>query len=459
MFKKSLLLIILAFFCFSTPILASERQIFGLHLTQTSDLTSAKDIINSSGGDWGYVTVVIRTDQLDKNTWQDFFNNCRKYHIIPIIRLATIMDNNHWNIPTPADVDHLAGFLNSLNWPMIPQYIIPFNEINHSSEWGGQIDVKNFTDIFIYTATKFKSLNPNFYILSTPLDLAANENLPDTKSASNVYQEIYNYKPQYFNLIDGLASHSYPNQGFIGTPNDTGEHSIKGYQWELNFIHNLGINKTYPVFITETGWPHREGINKNNKYYTAKTAADFLEKALNIWQADSRIIAVTPFIYNYSQSPFDHFSWLDTKGNLYPEYQAIIDLPKNKNHPQQITKYDVLGINLPILIFSQNEQSGSLVLKNTGQSIWGESKLCLDPQTSANITATSICSDSNFVYPGNIVTLPFKFKINSYLPQSYLGWNNTPQYQITGLSPTSTIYRPKTGLWQRFKNWIKVFLS
>ena len=114
----------------SNPILASERNIFGLHLTQTADLDSAKNIINSSGGDWGYVTVVIRTDQLDKNTWQEFFDNCRKYHIIPIIRLATIMENNFWKIPSESDIDNLANLLNSLNWPMIPKYIMPFNEID-----------------------------------------------------------------------------------------------------------------------------------------------------------------------------------------------------------------------------------------------------------------------------------------------------------------------------------------
>lgn len=459
MFKKILLFFISFILLFSTPILASERQIFGLHLTQTSDLNSAKDIINSNGGDWGYVTIVIRTDELDKNTWQDFFDKCRKNHLIPIIRLATVMENNYWKIPTTDDIDHLADFLNSLNWPVIPQYIIPFNEINHDSEWGGKIDVKAFTDIFIYTATKFKNLNSNFFILSSPLDLAASDKSSDTKSAATVYQEIYNYNPQYFELADAIASHSYPNHGYVGTPNDNGQHSIRGYQWELNYLKNLGVTKNYSVFITETGWPHREGTKKNNQYYSVKTAADFLIKALDVWQSDPKIIAVTPFIYNYSQDPFDHFSWLNSKGELYPEYQAIIDLKKYSNHPQQITAYDVLGINLPILIFSQYEQNGSLILKNTGQSIWGENKFCLEAQTSTNITASKICVGNDLIYPGKSVTLPFEFKINSYLSESYLGWNNTPQYKITGLSPTSSIYRPKTGLWERFKNWLKIFLN
>jgi len=453
-----LICLLILFFGSINPILASERNLFGLHLTQSADLISAKEIINSSGGDWGYVTLVIRTDQLDINTWQDFFDNCRKYHLIPIIRLATTMENNYWKIPTTTDIDLLASFLNSLNWPIVPKYIIPFNEINHAKEWGGEINIKNFVDIFLYTATKFKNYDSDFFILSSPLDLAAPEKLPQTKSAKNVYQEIYEYNPNYFNLIDGLASHSYPNHGFIGTPNDTGQNSIRGYDWELNYINKLGINKTYPVFITETGWPHREGVKKNNQYYSISTAVDFLIKAFEIWQEDEKVVAVTPFIYNYSQEPFDHFSWLDPEENLYPEYKKIIDLPKKQNHPHQITKFEILKINLPLIIFSQNEQNGSIELKNTGQSIWGENNFCLSPKSSTNIKSTPICTDTTYITPGKISKIPFHFKINFNLEKTYLSWDDTPQYEIRSLSPKPALYQPKDNPWTRFKSWLKEFM-
>lgn len=447
------------FFLNINPILASERNIFGLHLTQTGDLDSASKIINSNNGDWGYITTVIRLDQLDKNTWQNFFDDCRQKHLIPIVRLATIMENDYWKVPTFSDIDHLASFLNSLNWPMVPKYIIPFNEVNHAKEWGGEINLKNFVDVFIYTSNKFKSFNSDFFILSSPLDLAASEKLPDTKSAKNFYQEVYAYKKEYFDLIDGLASHSYPNHGYVGTPSDTGQHSIRGYQWELDYLKNLGVNKTYPVFITETGWPHREGIRKDNQYYTLKTTVDFYLKALSVWENDTRVLAVTPFIFNYPQEPFDHFSWLDSSEKLYPEYQAIIDLPKKQNHPKQITKFDVQRINLPILIFGQNEQRASIELKNTGQSIWGETAFCLEAQPSSNIEASPLCTNDDYIYPGKIAKISFTYKIKSYLEKSYLGWSDTPQYEIKALSSTSTIYHPKDSFWQRFKSWLRIFFS
>ncbi len=369
------------------------------------------------------------------------------------------MENSHWKIPTTSDIDHLASLLSSLNWPVLPKYIIPFNEVNHAKEWGNNINVNNFVDIFIYTVNKFKSYDSDFFILSSPFDLAASEKLPSTKSANNFYKEIYDYNPLYFELIDGLASHSYPNHGFIGTPEDSGQTSILGYQWELDYLRYLGINKTYPVFITETGWPHREGVTKNNDYYSLKTSVIFLQKAFEIWQKDENVIAVTPFIYNYSAAPFDHFSWLDPAGKLYPEYQQIIDLPKKNNHPQQITKFQIIKINLPLIIFSQNPQKGSFELKNIGQSIWGETSFCLSSQSSSNIESTPVCTDNNYIYPGKTAKIPFKFTINSYLEKSYLGWQDTPQYEIRSLSPTSSIYQPKDNFWTRFKSWLQEFMS
>jgi hypothetical protein len=451
--------LLILFFLNINPILASERNIFGLHLTQPADLISAKEIINSGGGDWGYATIVIRINELDKNTWQDFFDNCRKYHIIPIIRLATTMENNYWKIPSTSDIDHLADFLSSLNWPVIPKYIIPFNEVNHAKEWGGTIDVENFVDIFVYTAQKFKNYDSNFFILSSPLDLAAPESPPETKSAKNFYRDIYNYNPLYFEVADGWASHSYPNHGYVGTPNDQGQASIRGYQWELDYLKYLGIKKNYPVFITETGWPHREGIQKNNSYFSLKTSVDFYLKALEFWDKDEKVMAVTPFTYNYSQAPFDHFSWLDSGGKLYPEYQVLIDLPKKVNQPKQITKFHIVKINLPLIIFSQSQQNGTFELKNIGQSIWGETNFCLAPQSSSNIESTPICTDDNYIYPGKIAKIPFKFTINNYLEKSYLGWQDTPQYEIKPLSPTSTIYQPKDNVWTRFKSWFREFMS
>ena len=101
-----LVLLLIFSLIFNRPILASDN-VFGLHLSQTEDIHKTSSIINSQNGDWGWVTLVIKNDQLDKNTWQGFFDNCRKYHIIPIIRIATIGEKDYWKRPQYSEIDHL----------------------------------------------------------------------------------------------------------------------------------------------------------------------------------------------------------------------------------------------------------------------------------------------------------------------------------------------------------------
>lgn len=441
------------FFC--NPILASDN-IFGLHLTQPQDIFHAKNIINSQNGDWGWATIVIRTDQLDFQTWQEFFDNCRKFHIIPIVRLSTIAEGGSWKQPSFSDIDNLANFLNSLNWPTKTRHIILFNEINHASEWGGEINVKSYTDTAIYSNQKFKSLNTDYFILSAALDLASPSDLPNFQSAENIFKEIYAYKPEFFNNIDGIASHSYPNHGYVGTPNDTGQHSIQGYKWELDYLKSLGVSKDFPVFITETGWPHKEGEDNKNHYYTTKTTAEFLKIALAMWSQDKNVKAVTPFIYNYPNAPFDHFSWLDKTEKIYPEYQQIIDMPKSKNSPEQITKYELVKIYLPFLILSNTEYTGQITLKNTGQSIWGESPFCLTPQTTTNVVLDSICVNANEkIFPNQTKTFNFKFRIvktDEVLNKTFISWTDLPPFEITPFDKNATIYHPRVTFWLKFKD-------
>jgi len=460
----SLFFIIIIFVFSIKGILASDQNIFGLHLTQTSDIYDASKIINSSGGDWGWATIVIRMDQMDRNTWQDFFDNCRKYHIVPILRIATIQDQGNWAKPKKEMIDQIAAFLNSLNWPTKTQYIILFNEVNHAQEWGGGLNPQEYADIAIYASQVFKEKNKNFFILSAALDLASPDKSPEFLSAATFYKQILNLNKNFFDYIDGIASHSYPNHGFIGKPTDTGQHSVHGYSWELDYLKNLGISKTFPVFITETGWPHREGESKNNKFFTSQTTSDFLLVALSNWRKDNRVKAVTPFIYNYPYEPFDNFSWLDVNANLYPQYQKLIDLKKDKNTPQQIFSFQFISIDLPLLIFPNKEYRAELILKNNGQSIWGEQKKCLLPQTTEFLKTSPICLGANKkILPGGSETIQFSFKIDQpnkqLLPQNHiLSWENIPKYEITSFNPAANIYHPKTGITEKFSYLFNKYL-
>jgi len=255
-----LLVLFCAFLAFVMPVSASENPLavannkIGVHILDPSEVSSAATLVNHNGGDWGYVTIPIQSGDRNLAKWQEFMNNCKKYHLIPIIRLATEDDypnTQFWRKPTENDIVNFANFLNALNWPTKNRYIIVFNEVNRADEWGGSADPGEYAHLLNFAVTIFKSANPDFFIISAGLDNAA----PDQ---GNIYINEYNYLramnqavPGIFNQIDGMDSHSYPNPGFSQAPDATSAMGVGSFLQERSLIQSLS-NKTLPVFITET---------------------------------------------------------------------------------------------------------------------------------------------------------------------------------------------------------------
>lgn len=428
-------------------VLAQHRQIFGLHLTQDSDLSKSTSIINSHGS-WGWATIVLEADDLNKDKWQRFFDEARRFHVQPIIRLATNFESGSWRRPSYQDLDNFASFLNSLNWPTENLPVIFFNEINHGNEWGGEVDLKNYADLALYGAKKFKDTNPKFILMAAPLDLAAPEKPPRFKSAENVYREIFLYNRHFFEYFDALASHSYANPNFSGKPTDTGKMSILGYRWELEYLKNLSVKSDYPVYITETGWPHiklsKEQAMNNNL------------EALNSWLADDLVRAVTFFTFNYPYPPFEKFSWVTKEEQLYPEYEPILLVPKGANQPRQATKVEYVDHRLPLLVFEDTALEGEIDLKNTGQSIWGESHKCFDPLPN-EYQQIPLCTE-DLVEPGQTHTFTFTFRIpKSYKKDIVLSWQGINPIVLKHIEPDIGIYQNTPNLWQRLQRKLKSF--
>src|SRR5215469_12078387 len=134
-----LLFFLCAFFIIVKPAGASENPLavannkIGIHILDPSELPAAAKLVNNNGGDWGYVTIPIQSADEDLVKWQKFMDACKKYHVIPIIRLATQGDyfnTQVWRKPNENDIVDFANFLNSLEWPTKNRYIIVFNEVN-----------------------------------------------------------------------------------------------------------------------------------------------------------------------------------------------------------------------------------------------------------------------------------------------------------------------------------------
>ena len=376
MHKKILIFSILILFLFVGPKkvfavenpLAVANNIYGIHILDENDLQDAANLVNSNGGDWGYVTLVIRNNERDTKRWQNVFDQMRRLHLIPIIRIATKQSDGGWEKPNFDEINGWIGFLNSLNWVVKNRYIVIGNEPNHSKEWGGQVNPIEYADYLYTFSQKLKSSSGDFFVIPAGFDASA-PNSKDTFSEDLFLRQMIEYKPDIFNYVDGWASHSYPNPNFSGSKNTEGRGSVRTYKWELKFLDSLGIKKQLPIFITETGWAHDKGDNING-FKDTSIISDKFKAALEIAWKDERIVAITPFILNYQSEPFDIFSWKKNDGTFYEIYQEVQKLPKISGKPTQIAAVDVISLIFPPLIPSDGYLSGIVLIENTGQQIW-----------------------------------------------------------------------------------------
>ena len=334
MSKKFVGFVVLSFFFLSAHLAsASENPLavannkFGVHILDVSELTTAAQLVNSNGGDWGYVTIPIQVGDENRAKWQGFMDNCKKDHIIPILRLATEGDyfnTTVWRKPTLYDIIDFANFLNTLTWPTKNRYIIVFNEVNRGDEWGGSADPTAYAQILSFTDTIFKSANPDFFIISAGLDNAA----PDQ---GTTYMNEYTYLtamnqavPGIFNQIDGMASHSYPNPGFSQPPDASSLSGVGSFLHEQALMDSMN-SKHLPVFITEAGWSTDTLTQSQIVQYYNQTFQ-------TIWN-NPDIVAITPFLLQASAGPFEQFSFLTATGGATPQYQFIASLQKVKGVP------------------------------------------------------------------------------------------------------------------------------
>ena len=363
---KLVLLIILFFnsglttFAVNDP-LSVANNVFGIHINNEKDFPEAVKLINSSGGDWGYVTFVITQEERSIERWQGVFDQMRRLHIIPIVRIATKAFGDTWEIPNQEEIDTWVTFLNSLNWVIQNRYVVALNEPNHALEWGNKVDPEEYAQYLSRFALALHSASSDFFVLPAGFDATA-QNTSNTMDESIFLKKMLIAVPDLFDYLDGWTSHSYPNPDFSGKETDMGRSSIGTFKWELDYLKTLGVTKDLPVFITETGW--------SNQKVEPEEIGNMYEYAFkNVWN-DPKIVAVTPFILNYPQPPFTEFSWKDSGGNFYPYYPKVESIKKICGSPIQIISGKILAAFAQPIIPYGSDYPGIILAKNTGQTIW-----------------------------------------------------------------------------------------
>lgn len=346
---------------------------FGIHIiTPSPDESSPAASLVNTNGDWGYITILVESGDRNHGKWQEFFNDLRRRHLIPIIRLATKPVNGNWERPYEKEYEAWADFLDNLNWPTKNRYVVVYNEPNHGQEWGGAVDAKLYAETLDKTITELKSKNRNFFVLNGGFDASAPNQPPKYEDESVFLKQMNDAVPGIFDRLDGWASHSYPNPAFLGSPNAIGRGTVRTYVWELQQLRNLGVTKILPVFITETGWIHAEGLNFDFRLPSADTLSSYYKTAYGVAWDSQRIVAVTPFLLNYQETPFDHFSFKKIASSFYPFYQTIKDMAKVIGKPIQENLAKLSKGEVYSSLVTGETYSIAITFKNVGQSIWND---------------------------------------------------------------------------------------
>lgn len=463
-------------FAITDPLSVANNR-FGIHIISgvSQEASESADLVNSTGGDWGYVTLIIESKDRDVNRWQQFFNELRRRHLIPIVRLATKpVSGGYWEVPYEKEYEAWADFLNNLNWPTKNRYIIIYNEPNHATEWGNNVDPISYAHVLNDTIDALKQKSPDFFILNAGFDASTPHQPPNFYDEAKFLVAMDQEIPGIFNKLDGWVSHSYPNPGFIGSPDGTGRGSVRTYTWELGLLRNFNVTKNLPVFITETGWKHAEGLKYDATLPSVDKVGEYFKKAFQEAWNDRQIVAVTPFLLNYQDAPFDHFSFKKIDGekqektllprnvlgvhypedsNHYSDYLALQELPKNAGHPKQANQAELTKGTIYNSLAGGQSYNIQLTFKNTGNSIWNEyGPVKLQIKSSPvgfDIPAVILPSDQR-IEPGqeysfNLkVTAPLSgdFKLTSNLYQEGQEFDSKPFEFTTEIkSPVSLIIK------------------
>ncbi|MDP1723022.1 MAG: glycosyl hydrolase [Candidatus Gottesmanbacteria bacterium] len=316
---------------------------YGIHVADPNDISKVKDLVNSTQGDWGYVTLVIPDNERRVDVWQPVFERMKRDHLIPIVRLATHVEGGVWIKPSLTDAHVWVNFLKELPWPTKNRYIILFNEPNHAKEWGGTVSPHEYADVFMAYANALRQASEDFFILPAGLDASA-PNGRDTMDEELFLRWMIIQQPDILNVMDGLTSHSYPNPGFSGSPYAQGRGTLRTYEWELKVLADLGSTKRLPIFITETGWAHNGNAGKQTRL-SPDDVSQYVEIASKTVWNNPQIAAVTPFLFSYQDGLFAMFSWLRlTTREPYSFYRSYQHIAKMKGEPLTYPTNDYLAL-------------------------------------------------------------------------------------------------------------------
>jgi hypothetical protein len=292
-------------------------------LAQERFVGATGNLVNTNGGDWGYITITWTVEDRDspQSDWilQQFLDRCFEYHLNPIIRVGTWHDTGkaEWERPNDDEPRKWRAFFERGRWGSDTVYVIVGNEPNLGFEWGGQVDAEGYARYLAHFMDVFAD-QERFKIVNAPLDASNWTEIPRMLDAYEFIEAMRSAVPDIYDRLPAWASNPYR----VPSAGEALRYTHRAYEAEL-----AAIGRDMPVIITESGLMEVEDET---------LTADFFEQAFKHWLADRRVLAATPLFWN----PHTNRFWMFTPNSdgsvrlMSETYRRIRNLPKPAGSPK-----------------------------------------------------------------------------------------------------------------------------
>ncbi len=339
-------------------------------------------------GRGGHVVQLIRSNDLRPDVWQRFFDTTAREQLVPIVRLATYKEprSRWWVAPTPdqggqtyrSEADRIRRFFDAIDWRTERIIVTVSNEPNRPDEWSGAPDPAAYARYLRDVAEALRRVTAvQIVLLNAGLDAyAPTASFPggDSIDAERFMEGMAAEVPGIFDLLDGWASHAYPLGPFNQhpgqqtfqiddvrpdaptrpkPPDGLPNRGVNGYLWEEWKLRELGVRKTLPVYITESGWRHaRSQAPASLDAEHATVDDERLSRYLSLaydgppggqaagwvpWNEDARVVTVALFALGGRPEHWGHTNLLlvDQLGRvigLYPFAERLTQIGPGRRH-------------------------------------------------------------------------------------------------------------------------------
>lgn len=299
------------------------------HLTWARRLTSANGYMKQ------LIYPITNSTSGPSASWVNFVQVCYDKRLIPVLRIATTIQNGVWVKPVADAPGDYTSFANAVKrviqgLPLdatLPLYVEVLNEPNNNGEWSGQTNPAEYAQVLEDVAAALHSIDPRVKVTNSGLSPGGDY---DNRQ---FIRAMFTAVPNLGQSIDAWASHPYCGD----TPPEQNNHNgnapvpllaIDSFSLELAVLSEYMDISNLKVIATEGGF---SGVDEDTE------AAYMMRAFRDYWSQWPEVLGICPWYFCNPLSDGSGPDWVypdsDTLGDGYPtlrkrKYETVAALAK-----------------------------------------------------------------------------------------------------------------------------------